>query len=55
MSNKNTTASTHSDDAGFYAGQDGQSIDDIPVPMGPMGELLGLTIPDEEESLPNDD
>tara|TARA_R110000787_G_scaffold94746_3_gene197568 strand:+ start:3870 stop:4973 length:1104 start_codon:yes stop_codon:yes gene_type:complete len=55
MSNKNTTASTRSDDAGFYAGQDGQSVDDIPVPMGPMGELLGLTIPDEEESLPNDD
>jgi hypothetical protein len=54
MSNKNTTASTQSDDAGFYAGQDGQSIDDIPVPMGPMGELLGLTVP-EEESLPEED
>jgi hypothetical protein len=54
MSNKNTTASTQSDDAGFYAGQDGQSIDDIPVPMGPMGEALGLTVP-EEESLPEED
>jgi len=54
MSNENTTASTQSDDAGFYAGQDGQSIDDIPVPMGPMGEALGLT-PPEEESLPEED
>jgi hypothetical protein len=54
MSNENTTASTQSDDAGFYAGQDGQSIDDIPVPMGPMGEALGLTQP-EEESLPKED
>ena len=54
MSNENTTASTQSDDAGFYAGQDGQSIDDIPVPMGPMGDLLGLTVP-EEESLPEED
>lgn len=54
MSNENNTASTRSDDAGFYAGQDGQSIDDIPVPMGPMGAALGLT-PPEEESLPNDD
>lgn len=54
MSNENTTASTQSDDAGFYAGQDGQSIDDIPVPMGPMGDLLGLTVP-EEGSLPEED
>ena len=54
MSNENTTASTQSDDAGFYAGQDGQSIDDIPVPMGPMGEALGLVQP-EEESLPEED
>lgn len=53
MSNENTTASTQSDDAGFYAGQDGQSIDDIPVPLGPMGKLLGIEA--EEESLPNDD
>ena len=55
MSNKNTTASTRSDDAGFYAGQDGQSIDDIPVPLGPMGAALGLEREEEEESLPNDD
>ncbi len=54
MSNENTTASTRSDDAGFYAGQDSQSFDDIPVPMGPMGEALGLTMP-EGESLPDDD
>ena len=53
MSNENTTASTQSDDAGFYAGQDGQSIDDIPVPLGPMGKLLGIEA--EGESLPNDD
>lgn len=54
MSNENTTASTRSDDAGFTAGQDSQSFDDIPVPMGPMAEALGLTMP-EEESLPDDD
>jgi len=55
MSNENNTASTRSDDAGFYAGQDGQSIDDIPVPLGPMGAALGLEREEEEESLPNDD
>ena len=54
MSNENTTASTRSDDAGFTAGQDSQSFDDIPVPMGPMAEALGLTMP-EGESLPDDD
>ena len=54
MSNENTTASTRSDDAGLHAGQDSQSLDDIPVPMGPMAEALGLTVP-EEESLPDDD
>jgi hypothetical protein len=53
MSNENTTASTTNDDAGFYAGQDGQSIDDIPVPLGPMGKLLGIEV-EEMESLPND-
>lgn len=53
MSNENTAASTQSDDAGFYAGQDGQSVDDIPVPLGPMGKLLGIEA--EGESLPNDD
>jgi len=53
MSNENTTASTPTDDAGFYAGQDGQSIDDIPVPLGPMGLKLGLESEDTE-SLPND-
>jgi len=54
MSNENDTASTQLDDAGLHAGQDSQSIDDIPVPMGPMGEALGLTQP-EEESLPEED
>lgn len=54
MSNENTTASTRSDDAGLHAGQDSQSFDDIPVPMGPMAEALGLTMP-EKESLPDDD
>ena len=54
MSNENTTASTQSDDAGLHAGQGSQSIDDIPVPMGPMGEALGLTVP-EEESLPEEE
>ena len=54
MSNENNTASTQLDDAGLHAGQDSQSIDDIPVPMGPMGEALGLTQP-EEESLPEED
>lgn len=54
MSNENTTASTQSDDAGLNAGQGGQSLDDIPVPMGPMAEALGLTVP-EEESLPDED
>lgn len=54
MSNGNNTASTRSDDAGFTAGQDSQSFDDIPVPMGPMAEALGLTMP-EDESLPDDD
>jgi hypothetical protein len=53
MSNENNTASTPMDDAGFYAGQDGQSIDDIPVPLGPMGIKLGLEANDTE-SLPND-
>jgi|TARA_B110000908_G_scaffold56750_1_gene69063 hypothetical protein len=53
MSNENTTASTPSDDAGFYAGQDYDSLDDIPVPMGPMGAKLGLTT--MEESLPDED
>lgn len=54
MSNENTTASTQLDDAGLHAGQDSQSIDDIPVPMGPMAEALGIK-PDEEESLPDEE
>ena len=51
MSNENTTASTSSgDDAGFDAGQQYQSFDDIPVPMGPLAKHLGL-----EDDLPEDD
>ena len=51
MSNENTTASTSTgDDAGFDAGQQYQSFDDIPVPMGPLAKHLGL-----EDDLPEDD
>jgi len=51
MSNENTMASTSTgDDAGFDAGQQYQSFDDIPVPMGPMAKHLGI-----EDDLPEDD
>ena len=51
MSNENITASTsNGDDAAFNAGQQPQSFDDIPVPMGPMAKHLGIEI-----DLPEDD
>jgi len=51
MSKENVTASTsNGDDASFDAGQQYQSFDDIPVPMGPMAKHLGL-----EDDLPEDD
>jgi len=51
MSKENITASASAgDDADFNAGQQPQSFDDIPVPMGPMAKHLGLEI-----DLPEDD
>jgi len=50
MSNENIPASTSTgDDSAFNAGQQPQSFDDIPVPMGPMAKHLGL-----EDDLPED-
>jgi hypothetical protein len=51
MSKENIPASTsNGDDAAFNAGQQPQSFDDIPVPMGPMAKHLGIEI-----DLPEDD
>jgi len=51
MSKEDNAASTSSgDDTGFNAGQQPQSFDDIPVPMGPMAKHLGIEI-----DLPEDD
>jgi len=50
MSNENIPASTSTgDDSAFNAGQQPQSFDDIPVPMGPMAKHLGI-----EDDLPED-
>ena len=58
MSKENIPASTSSgDDAAFNAGQQPQSFDDIPVPMGPMAKHLGIEIDlpeDDAESDPED-